>query len=255
MSDSAWFIGSITIPAYSFDVDGVPVSIAAGTYYLHHNTAALSLLTTIAAAVLADTGFTCTMVLTRARVVRMTLDSPADVDWTGATALRELLGFSEVTYTNLSAQSAENVSALLWSPGYLATPRTIQGVDGYTVQHQSVLKSADGTQVYATHYGEETWQDLSWTHIQPERMRVDSTAGGTFHEFFEQCAGLRVRFLYLETVDEIDGSTTTVSTISSAMGPYVLRPDMTGDWYRRNMPNAEVSSPLELPMHMVSEYA
>lgn len=252
---SAWLIGSITMPASTLTVDADLFAWPADSYYLVSSTSALSMIDFLAARIVANVGGTCVITITRGRTIRIVFDTPRTVTWGAATQLRDLLGFT-TDLGSATTHDAPNVSPLLWSPGYLATPKTIEGVDGYTVPHQAITKSADGTQVYCTHYGQETWQDLSWSHIIPERMRVDDSTngGGTFHEFFEQCALLRARFLYHQEVDELDGSTTT-ATLDTARGPYVLRPEFDGDWYRRNVPNAEVSSPLDLPIHLVDEYA
>lgn len=250
---SAWFIGSIYMPASTLTVDAAGFSWPEGPYYLRSATSALSMIDFLATRIVANVGGTCTIVLTRGRTVRITFNTARTVTWGAATQLRDLLGFTG-DLGSAATHDAPNVSPLLWSPGYLATPKTIARVDGYTVPHQANYKSADGSKVYSAHYSTETWQDLSWSHIMPERMRVATgTGGGTFHEFFEQCAMLREMFLYHEEVDELDGSTTT-ATLDTARGPYVLRDNFDGDWHRRNVANAEVSSQLDLPIHQVAEY-
>lgn len=253
---SAWLIGSITIPQYTFRVDATTVTVPAGTYYLRRVTPGLSLIAVVATAIVSAVGGTCTGAITRGRRVSLTYNTNRDTDWDDS-PIADVLGFRENVWNTQSSIVAEEISPLLWSPGYLATPRTIQGVDGYTVPHQSITRSSDGTQVQCDHYSTETWQDLGWSHIMPERMRTaDSVVvqGGTFHQFYERCAMLRHRFLAHMEIDELDGSTAAV-TWDTALGPYVMRPDLTGDWYRRNVPNAEHSCPLELPMYTVAEYA
>jgi hypothetical protein len=252
---SAWLLGSIYLSDQRFDVDASTTGgFVAGGYYLRSATAARSIIDDLATQIVAAVGGTCTITLTRGRTVRIVFNTARTVTWGASTQIRNLLGFT-ADLGSATTHDAPNVSPLLWSPGYLATPATIEGVDGYTVPHQAIYKSADGSQVYCAHYSTETWQDLSWSHIMPERMRVATgTGGGTFHEFFEQCGLLRARFLYHQEIDELDGSTTSV-TYDTARGPYVLRDNFDGDWYRRNVPNAEVSSPLDLPMQQVAEYA
>ena len=262
MALSAWFVGSITLPSQTISITTAgPVTenvvIAAGSYYLRSATAARSILDLLLAAMNTHSVLSgATAVIRRDRRIVIGATQSFTLTWPADNVLRDLLGYTGTLTPTATSFVATNRSPLLWSPGYLATPKTIEGVDGYTVPHQSVLKSVDGTQVYCDHYGTETWQDLSWTHIMPERMRVaDSADGGaTFHEFFEQCAMLRARFLYHQEIDELDTSTTTV-TWDTARGPYVLRDDFGGDWYRRNVAYAEVSSPLDLPIHLVAEYA
>lgn len=262
MSLSAWFVGSITLPTQTIRVTqgatSENIDIPAGAYYLRHSTAALSLIDAVATAITSHTLVTvATCTVRRNRLVVITSAESIVVEWPSDNVLRDLLGYTGDLTPAALTFSATNISPLLFSPGYLATPRTIEGVTGYTIPHQSVRKSSDGTQVQCDHYGEETWQDLAWTHIMPERLRTTGTTaaqGGTFHQFFQQCAMLRRRFLYHQEIDEDDASTTAV-TWDTALGSYVLRPEIDGDWYRRNVPFADVSSPLDLPMHLVAEYA
>lgn len=252
---AAWLIGSITMPASALTVDADLFVWPAGAYYLQSPTSSLSMMDFLAARIVANVGGTCTITFTRGRTIRITFDTPRTVTWGAATQLRDLLGFTG-DLGSAATHDAPNVSPLLWSAGYLATPtKAPQGVDGYTVPHQSIYKSANGDQVYCAHYGSETWQDLSWSTIMPERLRVDDSTdgGGTFHEFYEQCALLRSRFLYHEAIDELDGSTAAAS-LDTPRGPYVLREGFAPDWYRRNVPNAEIAGSLDLPMHMVVEY-
>ena len=257
MADSAWFLGAQTIALQSFTVSGNAASVAAGTYYIDHTSSALSLVRQVDQAIEAAVGgVSATVEFTRSRRIRIVLDVAQSITWGTATILRDLLGFTG----NLGAGTthlAPNVSPLLWSPGYLATPKTIAGVEGYSVDHKSRYKSDDGSRSETEFYGEETWQELSWTHIVPERLRILGTTaaqGGTFHQFYEQCAKLGYPFHHAESIDELDSDTSTGVALATTLGPYKLRGD-TGDWYRRNQPNAELSSPLELELQIVDEVA
>ncbi len=254
MPSSAWLVGTYRLPDQTFTVDATPAPVSAVHAYLRHSTSALSLLQIVQDAIDDTGGPTSTVTILRNRRVRITLNSTADIAWSTATTLRDLLGFSQGDLSGSTTYTAASISPLLWSPGYLATPRTIFGVDGYSVDHQSIYKSDDGTEVYCAHYGSETWQGLEWQHIVPERLRVDdsSDGGGTFHEFWEQCAKLRRRFTYYESISEDDASTSNV-TWTTGRGPYVMRAEADGDWFRRNVLNADVSSPLTLPLHQLAE--
>lgn len=266
MTSAAWLVGSVTLPDISFGFDGDDVELAGGTYYLRHTTAGLSLVDALNTAFDASLATpTCTsLVVLRNRRVQINLSGSADIDWSAGVngaVLAAILGFvnssgAALNQTGAASYTAAYPSPLLWSPGFLATPQTPAGTDGYEVLHQAVYKSDDGTQVTCVDYGEEVWQELGWSHILPERMRLaDSVVGGgTFNEFYKQCAKLRSRFFYYEEIDEDDASTTAV-TWTTGVGPYVLRPEFPADWYKRNVPNAEVSCSLELPIHRVAEYA
>jgi hypothetical protein len=251
---SAWLVGSIGLTLQAPTIDATPISLAAATYYGRHTTAVRSLIDTLATAIVAAVGGTCTVVVTRSRRILITFNVARSITWGAYTQLRDLLGFTGDRGA-ASTQLAENVSPLLWSPGYLATPKTIAGVDGYTIDHKATYESDDGQQSYTYYYSTETWQDLEWMHIDPSRMRVSTgTGGGTFHEFYEQVAKLGARFFYYENVVEDDTDTATGVTWTTGRGPYRLRPEFDGDWYRRNVAFAEVSSPLALPLHKLAEY-
>lgn len=254
MAASSWFLGSRTIPASVVTVGATACNIAAGPYYLFSATAAVSLMTTVANAIVAGVGGTCAIEFLQNRLIRITFNTTRSVTWT-STNVRDLLGFN-VNLAGQATYTATFVSPLLWSPGYLPTPKTIFGVDGYTVPHKAVYKSDDGTQIYCDHYSDETWQDLSWSHIEPGRMRADDgeDQGGTFHAFYEECLKFHRRILWVDTIEEDDASS-SAATIASVRGPYAMREDFDDDWYRRNVENAEVSSPLDLPLMMPAEYA
>lgn len=262
MSSASWLVGYVTLPDAVMVFDGGNVNLAAGTYALRHGTAAISLIDYVNSAIDgAASAVTCTaLVVMRNRLVRITLSGVADILWRtgGATAdaWADALGFDDDCVGD-SEYEAALISPLLFSAGFMATPKTIQGVDGYTIPHHAAYKADDGTQIYDVHYGDETWQDLSWPHIIPERMRAaDALAGlfagsGTFHDFWEQVGKYHRRFTYYEEIDEDDASTSAV-TWTTGRGPYALR-NVDGDWYRRNQANAELSCSLELPLIELAE--
>jgi hypothetical protein len=252
---SAWLVAAVTIPQQTWTFDGAVATLAAGTYYLRHATAGRSLIAAFDAANLAATPTTVTSTTTvmQNRRVNITRSSAAAIAWGSATILRDLLGFVGDLGASTSSD-ASSISPMLWSPGYPATPKTISGVLGYTKPHQVRLKSDDGTRVRTVRFSSETQQDLSWQHIVPSRLRVSSgLVGGTFHTFYESHIGLGYYFFLYEQVTEDSGSSTPV-TWPSGLGPYALRDGFDGDWYMRNVENAEISSPLKLPLHCPSEY-
>lgn len=254
-----WLVGSITIPLQSFTCNGSPASVAAGSYYLRHSNSGRSLIDVFCSAVENAMGGGGTGTIRRARRVHLDIAPASDVVWTAsALILRNLLGYT-ADLPSATSHLATTISPLLWSPGYPGTPpHTLRGEDGYEMPHQSIVKSDDGTQSYTYHLGEETWQEYGWSHLDPSRLRQTGTVaaqGGTFKQFWLQCAMLGVRFLNYQDIVEDDSATTTDVTWTTQRGPYVLRPEARrGDWYRRNVPNAEITSSLELPMHVVAEY-
>lgn len=252
---SDWLVGSFTLStAVNFTVDGNNASVAAGNYYLRHTTGSRSLLAAFSAAVVAAVGGTCTVTIKRNRMVRVVFNVARTLSFVDG-IIDGILGLNLSPYGAASTIDADTISTMLFSPGFPAIPQTIRGVDGYKKRLQAVYESDDGTQSISYNFGSETWQELAWRHIVPSRMRIASGAGGgTFHTFFDQCAQLGARFLYYQDITEDDADTANV-TWTTQRGPYVLRPEgRDGDWYRRQVPNADVSSPLQLPLHLVSEY-
>jgi hypothetical protein len=250
---SSWLIGSITIPQQDFTSNGFACSVPAGTYYLYHSTSALSLVNQFDGTIENETGVSANQTrLRRSRLLLSSWTAPVSVTWGSATQLRDLLGYTG----NLGAGTdhlATNISPLLWSPGYPATPKTIPGVLGYPVDHKTQYKSDDGSQLHTDFYSEETWQDLEWTHIVPSRMRVATgTGGGTFHEFYRQVTRIGSRFFHYESVTEDTSDSTTEATLTGGLGPYVTR-ELSGDYYERRVQGADISSPLRLPLHVVDE--
>lgn len=259
---SSWLVGSIALPDASIVFDGDDVLLPAGTYYLRHPTASLSLVDVLNTAI--DGGpsaITCTsLVVLENRCVQINLSAAAEIDWTtgGANAgdWAAALGFDGSDLVGDDSYTASRPSALLFSAGYPARPKTQAGHAGYTKLKQAFMKRADGSGTRRVGFGNEQWQELSWSHIVPSRLQTLGTAlvqGGTFHQFFEQSLALGNKMLHYEDMVE-DAAGTSPATWSTPLGPYELRDELDGDWYMRNTELGEVSSPLKLPLYVVSEY-
>lgn len=252
-TSSSWLVGSKPFARDRITVGGFDLVVEEGDRYLRHPTTSLSLIDYLRTVIAAGTSVATTITILRNRTVRIEFASAMDIVWGTATAYRDALGFSG-DLASATVHDAPNISPLLWSPGWPAIPDTIAGVSGWSVDHKRRYKSDDGQRSYTDYYGSETWQGLELDHVHVSRMRVATpgAGGGTFQEFYEQCAKLGYKFFHYELVTE-DSSSTTGVTWPTGLGPYVLRP-MTGDWYRRRVKNADVSSPLSLPIHLVAEY-
>lgn len=251
-TSSSWLVGSKPFATDRITVGGFDLVVEEGDRYLRHPTTALSLIDYFRTVIAAGTSVATTITIRRNRTVRIEFASAMDIVWNTATAYRDALGFT-ADLPSATVHDAPNVSPLLWSPGWPAIPDTIAGVAGWSVDHKRRYKSDDGQRSYTDYYGSETWQGLELDHVHVSRMRVTTGGGGTFQEFYEQCAKLGYRFFHYEQVTE-DASSTTDVTWPTGLGPYVLR-EMSGDWYRRRVKNADVSSPLTLPIHLVAEYS
>lgn len=260
MPASSWLVGSIYLDAFTFEVNGVNKNVSAGYYYLRHATASLSLIDTLLTQVQTEAAG-ADWYVTEGRTVRLEPQAAQNVaiDWLSATNVRNLLGYTGNMASQDTPYDAANVSPLLWSPGYVAIPATVLGTAGYVTNDLSIMVSADGTDALTDFHYSQVWQDLSWTHVDAARMRVDdgSTGGGTFHQFHEQCAKLGYSIRYYEQIDEADASTTAVTwddTTANSHGPFRLR-RVDPRWYARVVSNADLYSPLDLSLMQVSEYS
>jgi hypothetical protein len=259
MPDSAWLVGSVRIEAGNIEVNGNNHVTPAGTYYLRHANDALSLLEIVEDLIQLEEA-TATLFVTENRTLRLlpTAGNPVSIDWLSNTALRDLLGWTANLASSDDPHDAPNVSPLLWSPGWVATPATLLGTDGYVVTDATRHVSTDGLRTFVTTYYEQVQQDLAWTEVLAERLRVpmDEDGGGTFHEFYEQVLKRGYSIRYYEEQTEVDGSTTAVvwnDAVTNSFGPYVLR-EADPRWYRRVIANADLYGSLELPLMQVAEY-
>ncbi|MEM6988922.1 MAG: hypothetical protein AAF721_00450 [Myxococcota bacterium] len=254
MALSAWLVGSYAFPDMSVAYDGAAVqTISSGTYFLRHATAAQSLLDEVLGTMAVGVTAPAAVVLEDRRI-RLSGSNSFDIDFNGG-PLGTWLGFENDTYAAATSHTAENVSPLLWSPGFPATPTSPEGTAGYIVNDRAVLRSADMTRQQVDTFNEGTFQELTWTEILAERLRVDaaSAGGGTFHEFLEQSAKLGYAFTWYTSQDESTAQTPVTWDDANSFGPYALRVDRLDDsWYERKVANVDLFSPLELPLMLVT---
>ena len=255
MALSAWLVASLSVPDLDVAWDGAATqTVASGTYYLRHATPASSLLEQVRVAM--GVGVLAPAVtMLRNRRVRLSGANSFDIDFLDP-QLGRLLGFANDTYPTATSHVAENVSPLLWSPGWLATPTTLEGTAGYVVNDRAVLRSTDMSRQQVDQYHEGVFQELEWSDILVGRMRVADSldGGGTFHTWLETAAKLGYRFTWYVQQDESSSATPVVWDDANSFGPYVLRLDrFDDDWYRRNVPAVDLYSPLELPLMLERE--
>jgi len=220
--DSAWFIGSVTIAAQTFTVNGVAVIVAAGTYYLSDTTVGRSLLGQVAAAMTPQAAG-ATAVLLGSGKVRLTATGNFTLTWGTATVLRDLLGYTG----NLAAANTYTAtlhSNLWWSPGkpalFALSPLGVTGQRRHIVS-QSI--SAYSGKTESTSHGSRTFQRFTFEKVDSERLKAantDDSAGGEYEAWFRQVAVRSARFkVYHNTVE--DSSSTSAFTYDSVHGPYV----------------------------------
>jgi hypothetical protein len=260
MAETSFLVGSVQLEASGIEVNGVNVPTAAGAYYLRSANAALSLVDYIQGRIQTEVA-TATLFITEGRRVRLLpqVGDPVAIDWLANTTLRDLLGFTGNLASSDAPRTATNCSPLLWSPGWIATPATLLGTAGHIITDQTRHVSADGTRALVSTYYTQVQQELAWTHILAERLRVDAATngGGTFHELYEQVLKLGKSCRWYVEQNEVDGSTTAITwddSSTNSFGPYVLR-EANPRWYQRVVEYADLYGSLALPLMQVTEYS
>lgn len=244
---TAWLIGQNNSTA-SFDVtvNGGPVSVAAGAYYLDDASASRSLVQAFAAA----SGLTVKVL--ESGKVRISDGAPFTVTWGAGTGavLRGLLGFSaDIAATS---ETAPIQSPLLWSPTYKAQSFTPPGVDAYPVPDTQVVASLTARTVeHVTNFTQER-QEFSWDAVPIERVWPLSAGLGVtaYRYFWSDVLQGGERFKMYEVTE--DPSSTTPATLGTAQGPYKMR-NIEPKWYSRQIPNADIVSPINLEAVKVDE--
>ena len=232
--ESAWFIGSATIPAQTFTVNGVAVVVAAGTYYLHDAVAGRSLLAQVAAAMLPEAAG-ATAVLTSSGKVRLAAAGAFSLSWGTATILRDLLGY-QLNLVASSGYLAPLKSALWWSPGkpalFALSPLGVAGSRRHIVSQTTAAYTGRAQSVS---HGSRLYQIFRFEKVDSERMQTsDAAIGGEYDAFYQQVAVRSARFkVYHNAVEGDDG--TGAFTSDSVHGPYVQPLGGDASWqYQRS---------------------
>ena len=244
---TAWLIGQNTSSAaFDVTVNGGPVSVAAGAYYLEDASASRSLLQTFAAAAglaveLLDSG-----------QVRISDGAPFTIVWGAGTGetLRNLLGFTADVAATSEIGAIQ--SPLLWSPTYKAQTYTPPGVDSYPVPDTQVVASLTARTVeHVTNFTQDR-QEFNWDAVHIERVWPLAAGQGltAYRYFWADVLQGGERFKVYE-VTETTGGTSTVA-LGSPLGPYKLR-SIDPKWYTRQIANADIVSPIRFDAVKVDE--
>lgn len=257
-------ISSRTWTTQNFTIEGNPVSVTAALngLYLIHPTASLDLLARFVVAMTAGTVGSPAAFITQAGYVRLTGAGVFEVDWTGATTLRDLLGFTG-TLSGASAYTAPNRSPLLWNPAkYLTFELSPRATTGQSVLDISATWGAGGNGTVRQEGAATVLQRFSARHIPKAKFRTTTaSAAGEWHYFWaNELTALR-RFIVLMDVTIGDSTTTSMSYGSSThVGPYLY--DMSDAATRRSQfsrdsgfERVEAYYPVSFPGVITSEYA
>lgn len=231
-----WLVSGRTWTTQTPIIDGVSQNVTAslGGLYLIHPTASLDLLARLVVAMTAGGVAAPTAYITEARYVRLTSSGVFTIDWTtGATTLRDLLGFTG----NLAAASsytATNRSPLLWSPGKVLTPELAQlGVHGQRVLDISATIGQGGNLTVRQEGTPTTVNRFTGRYIPKARYQSStSSAAGEYTYFWEYEMCTAKKFHVLRGITEGSSTTTSASYGSAtALGPYVA--DLSDGDFRR----------------------
>lgn len=224
---SAWLVGSTRDASYTaFDINGDGSVSISGDFYLWHDTNAISLLDLFVAQMTTAGVAAPTAVLTRDRKVKIGSSGNFTVTWSTDTSLRDMLGFTQGNLSGASSYTAASVSTHLWSPGKPLLPG-LSPLDCHGNRRPLAFWTAspsDGTPFVVSH-GSRV--DQSWTaaSVAMSRMQTASELGGEWVTFFDDCACKGYQFMiYPEVTEESGSATDTLSTLTPALGPYVLTP-------------------------------
>lgn len=250
---STWLVGSLEqMPEQDVTIDGSPQSVPASRYYLTHDTAAISLLDAMAAAMTAAGVVAPAAVLLENRRVRLSSSGVFTVTWVD-TELRDLLGFTGAL-AGASSYVATNISPLLWSPGAAVTRQVLPGAEGYEVEDAEIRVSADGTRQEVDFHATHTWDEWEWDAVVADRYAAPGAAeGGTWIGWRRQVLVPGYRFQLYEFVVEDTASTSAV-TLPAAVGTYRLREIPEGHGSRK-IEHANSYWRVGLKVRLAEEYA
>jgi len=230
------FIGSVMgMSSQTITTGKGSASIAAGNYYLDHSTDSLSLCSALESALGDIPEFTPQVFIKKDRHIRVTFSSAASLDFTSAQTLKTLLGASSDTYSSSASHDFENISPLLWSPGYpgefIYTPNGIQHNKEIV---ESVHKSLDLSNIQQETFGTRKRQGWQWDSIMASRLHTtdQNGLGGELRKFVDNVINLKYRFNVYDLVEEDDNSTAEI-TLTTKLGPYKKLEAVKRVWSRK----------------------
>lgn len=256
------FVGSYeNLPAQSFQAEltsgGGPqnATLSTGDYYLVNATANRSLLDAVASEIENAIGEPPTIALQRDLRVQIAFSNAASITWGSATTLRNLLGFTGDLSSN-TLHTATNISPLIWSAGYRALTRAHGDAasGGEVIVDTIQTKSNTGRTINTITHGQSIIQDFSWDFVYVSRVQTSSELGGEFITFVANVLNRGQRFTWHKGIVE-DPSSTTLLSLTTAVGPYKSR-SIINNWYNRaKQPAADIGSNIRIEAVIVDEYS
>jgi len=231
-------------------INGNPVVVAAGTYYLRDANAALSLVdavetalqTEVASATVVVLG---TLVVQISAAVALTLTIPA--------SLQAVLGLP--ANPTVGTTITGTAPTLLWSAGWPGTPiEHPRGVAARPEWDRVQSSSPDGLTMRTTTHGYAQVSGWRWFMVPQARVWASGSgvlgAPGEFARFTSDVLVPGHRFKVYQDAQEGSGSPLTWP--STVFGPYKER-DHNNDWWNRAVDSVDTWSMLELRAILTSE--
>lgn len=251
--ESSWLVGAATLDSdATIVVGGNNVVISADTKYLRDATAGNSWIDAIQTGI-AGVHAGSTVTVLQNRKVKIDLNGNS-ATLTIPSALQEWLGFTGSPYSAATSFTAENVSTLLWSPGWPET--TIGhpvGTEGYEAPNWVQTSSASGQTIRTTQHGTSAkLTELMWAQVK--RARVWTTDGGEpgeFERFRIDVLAPGYRWKLYSGITEDESSSSAVSW-TTAVGPYVIR-DPEWKWWNRAVANADTHTDITFKGTLTAE--
>ncbi len=258
---SSWLIGSVAgLPSFDFVIDGVPVSTAAGDYYLYD--AIKPDLTDVMEAAMDDAGVPAVsaVFLVDSGKIRLNAGGVFDVSWGTASTLRDLLGFTG-DLAGADGYTAPNKSPLMWTPGKPETPVGHRlGVVGHRVPTVYQAVSPYSGKAESVSHGSRTFARYLWPMVDSELVVATGNPGGTFARFFDEVAVKSARWkLYREVEEDPNGNSSVLASLNQPVGPYVFSNTRNGPTWQydtsKGFERTDRRADIEVRCHSVEEYS
>ena len=255
---TSWIIGSTILATDgSITVNGTPVVIPAGTYYLYDPTASLSLIDAVLTAITPEMTAP-TLFIGKDRKLRIT-DSAAFTWAAISTNLQAALGLGASTGAATTSYTAPDISTLLWSPGWCATtighPTKASGFRRPVRAHTSSLSGL--TQKTTVHGTAQRRAQLRWSQVLRSRAwneDFDDGQPGDFQRFVVEVLepGYRWKW-YEEIIEAVEGAVDSTPVIwTTPEGPYKTE-QLPEDWWVRSVATVDTHSDAALDGLLTAE--
>jgi hypothetical protein len=261
---TSWVMGSdASVPETTITVTANAVTeaivIAAGGYFPFDGTAAQSAAHALATALQSHSEITtCTPLLGRDRLIRITCDLSFTIDAWSDLTLRNVLGFTGTEAFAAVTQTAGR-SAYLWSPGRCEIPDAPLGCDGIPYADTARGMSGDAVVIATTHNTGKK-NSLRWSMVEVERVMTVAELPGEFLRWWHLCGITFARWkVYRDITEETTATDSTDAGVISAsvLGPYALDMDGSGPMemdFARSEERMDLFADIEIPGILVSAY-